>query len=146
MLSRRSRTTLAVAVERQSRYVRLKTMPARESAWFRRTLIHFLRHLPAHKRRTLTYDNGSENVQHERVNAVLGTRSYFCAPFHSWERGTVENTVGLVRRLWPKGTDLATLTAREVKQAESGLNRRPRKCLGFRTPAEVLARGVALAG
>ena len=86
--------------------------------------------------RTITYDNGSENVLHEDVNEALGTRSYFCHPYRSWEKGTVENTIGIIRRLWPKKTDFATLTKYDVELMEMWLNNRPRKCLNFRTPIE----------
>ena len=82
-----------------------------------------------------------------QTNRVLGSRSYFCEPFHSWERGTVENTIGLVRRFFPKQTDLAQLSKSHVQSVERWLNHRPRKCLDYRTPAEVLrSAGVALAG
>lgn len=95
---------------------------------------------PARLRLSLTYDNGSENTEHRRVNVVLGTRSFFCAPFHSWEKGTVENTIGLVRRFFPKGTDFTRLPARAIKHVERWLNHRPRKCLNYQTPAEVFRR------
>ena len=95
-------------------------------------------------RKSITYDNGTENVEHELVNATLKTRSYFCHPYTSQEKGTVENTNGLVRRHWPKRTDFAKLSQSEVKTMERWLNSRPRKCLDFQTPAEVFAQGVAL--
>jgi len=77
----------------------------------------------------LTYDNGTENTNHLETNRVLGTKSFFCAPFHSWEKGTVENTIGLVRRYLPKKTDLAKVSLKEFKAIERWLNHRPRKCL-----------------
>lgn len=77
----------------------------------------------------------------------LGTCSWFCEPYHSWEHGTVENTLGLVRRFFPKKTDVATISKNEILSVERWLNNRPRKCLGLKTPAEVFkAAGVALAG
>jgi IS30 family transposase len=91
---------------------------------------------PADLRRSITYDNGSENAEHMRTNKILGTRSYFCEPFHSYERGTVENTIGLVRRFLPKKTNLATISQDHLTKIESWLNHRPRKCLGFKTPKE----------
>ena len=91
---------------------------------------------PSEWTRTVTYDNGSENVMHSAVNKSVGTVSYFCQPYHSWEKGTVENTIGIIRRLWPKKTDFATLTTADVNLMETWLNNRPRKCLGFRTPIE----------
>ncbi len=88
-------------------------------------------------RKSITYDNGSENGQHQRVNEVLGTKSYFCKPFHSWERGAVENAIGLVRRYLPKKTDFSKVSKHELKKIQNRINNRPRKCLNFKTPAEV---------
>ena len=102
---------------------------------------------PEALRLSITYDNGSENTDHVRTNRILGTRSYFCEPFHSWERGTVENTIGLVRRFFPKKTDFAKISKNRIRSVEHWLNHRPRKCLGFKTPAEVFkSSAVALAG
>ncbi len=105
-----------------------------------RTLCRF----PQEARLSLTYDNGTKNTNHLETNHVLGTKSFFCAPFHSWEKGTVENTIGLVRRYLPKKTDLAKVSLKEFKAIERWLNNRPRKCLGFKTPAEVFRRSVGL--
>lgn len=88
--------------------------------------------------KSFTYDNGSENTEHELVNKILGTTSYFCEPYHSWEKGTVENTIGLIRRRLPKKTDFATISNKELQGIERWLNNRPRKCLNFNTPAEAL--------
>ena len=74
--------------------------------------------VPVHARRTITYDNGSENVEHQQVNDVLGTRSYFCNPYHSWEKGTDENTIGLIRRVFPQKTDFSRVSRREIKTLE----------------------------
>jgi IS30 family transposase len=73
-------------------------------------------------------------------------QSYFCAPYHSWEKGSVENAIGLVRIFFPKGTDFATVTKDQIKRVDYLLNTRPRKCLDYRTPAEVFKQGVALRG
>ena len=88
---------------------------------------------------TLTYDNGSENSDHLRINRVLGSASFFCAPYHSWEKGSVENVIGLVRRTFQKKTDFARLSHRQIRCVESALNRRPRKCLNYRTPHELFS-------
>ena len=147
MISRASVVALQVTVERMTRYTRLAQLPRKGAHAMRIALTRRLSHYPPRLRQSLTYDNGSENTEHVQTNQVLGTRSYFCEPFHSWERGTVENTIGLVRRFFPKQTDLATLSQAQVQSVERWLNHRPRKCLGFRTPAEVFtAAGVALAG
>lgn len=139
-VSRRGRASLAVAAERKTRYVRVKRLPGRTAQHLATALNRSLSHYPARLRVSLTYDNGSENTGHQGVNAVLGTRSFFCAPFHSWEKGTVENTIGLVRRFFPKGTDFTRIPAHAIKRVERWLNHRPRKCLNYQTPAEVFRR------
>jgi IS30 family transposase len=144
-LSRRERgAALQLAVDRKSRYAVLNWLPRKTAAAMRVGLNRSLGRLPQAVRRTITYDNGPENVEHLQVNAVLGTRSYFCTPYTSQERGTVENTAGLVRRFFPKGTDFATLRRTDVKAVQRWLNHRPRRVLHFQTPAEVFRSGVAL--
>lgn len=138
-VSRQSSAALLVTVERKSRYTKLHKLNRKTAASVRATLNRSLSRLPKKLRKTLTYDNGSENVEHIRVNAVLGTKSYFCTPFHSWEKGTVENTIGLVRRFLPKKTDFSKVSKNQIKAIERWLNHRPRKCLNFKTPAEVFA-------
>ena len=146
-VSRQSLHALQVTVERKTRYTRLAQLPRKGAREMSVALTRRLSRYPKGLRRSLTYDNGSENTEHRRTNQVLGTRSYFCEPFHSWERGTVENTIGLVRRFFPKTTDFATISKNRIQAVERWLNYRPRKCLGFQTPAEVFkAAGVALTG
>ena len=147
VVSRKSPQALQVTVERKTRYARLAQLTKKGSREMSMALTRRLCRYPQGMRRSITYDNGSENTEHVHTNQVLGTRSYFCEPFHSWERGTVENTIGLVRRFFPKQTDFATLSKNVVQSVEHWLNHRPRKCLGFKTPAEVFkAAGVALTG
>ena len=110
----------------------------------RSCLIARLKALPENLRRSCTYDNGSENTEHELVNEELGTQSYFCHPYASWEKGTIENTNGLIRRFFPKKTDFALVSVEQVKIVEDLLNNRPRKCLNYRTPTEVFNKGGAL--
>lgn len=146
MLARTSVVALQVTVERQARYTRLAKLPQKGSREMSVALTRRLSRYARSLRRSLTYDNGSENTDHLRTNRVLGTRSYFCEPYHSWERGTVENTIGLVRRFFPKKIDFATIPKNQVQSVERWLNHRPRKCLGFKTPAEVFKSAcVALA-
>lgn len=89
--------------------------------------------------KSITYDNGKEFTQHERVNTQIKCQSYFAQPYHSWERGTNENTNGLLREFFPKKTSLLNVTCEQVQKAVWKLNHRPRKCLGFKTPWEVFA-------
>ncbi len=144
VVSRQSTAALQVLVERKARYTKIGKLQSRSARRMRIGMNRMLSRYPAAVLKTLTYDNGTENTEHLRVNAVLGTRSYFCTPFHSWEKGTVENTIGLVRRWLPKKTDFATVSHRQVKTIERWLNHRPRKCLNYKTPAEVFRAAVAL--
>lgn len=146
IISRKSKAVLQLMVDRRSRYVILNWLPNRAAATMRKTMNKSMCKLPSAYRRTITYDNGVENTEHQRVNRVLGTRSFFCTPYTSQERGTVENRAGLVRWYFPKGTDFAKLTRNDVKRVERWLNNRPMKLLGYKTPSEVFRRGVALRG
>jgi len=145
MGSRQSRAIVNVLADRKSRLTLLKKLPQKTAKTTRRAIIQSLIDYPAY---TITYDNGSENSEHEEINKVLDTKSYFCEPYHSWEKGTVENTIGLIRRWLPKKTDLAQVSEVEIMEIENWLNNRPRKCLNYETPLEVLEeeRSVALAG
>jgi transposase, IS30 family len=146
MVSRSSKACLDVKVERKSRYTFIDKLDRRTAEAVRIAVIARLKPLPESLRRSLTYDNGSEHAEHEIINQALGTRSFFCHPYSSWERGTNENMNGLIRRFLPKKTDFSKVSTDEIKQIEFLLNNRPRKCLNFRTPAEVFRKSGALAG
>ena len=104
-----------------------------------------MRRMPADKRKTETFDNGREFSKHETIARLLNMDVYFAHPYSSWERGTNENTNGLLRQYLPKSRDFATLTAAELARYVWQLNNRPRKCLNYKTPAEVFhQRTVAL--
>ncbi len=147
VVSRKSLAALQVTVERKARYTRIAKLRQKGSRDMSVALTRRLSRYPETMRLSITYDNGTENTEHMRTNRILGTRSYFCEPYHSWERGTVENTIGLVRRFFPKKTDFATISKSRIQSVERWLNNRPRKCLGFKTPAEVFkSASVALTG
>ncbi len=137
--SRQSKEAIGVCLERSSRYLHLAKLDKNGSTPVRKSINRRLSRHPPHMRRTITYDNGAENVEHLKVNKVLGTKSYFCRAFHSWERGAVENGIGLVRRYLPKKTDFSKVSPRHLKQIQCKLNNRPRKCLDFKTPSEVFS-------
>ncbi len=137
IVSRASKAALNVILERQSRHLCLTKLPQKSAGHSSRAMVARLAPFPANARLSITYDNGSENTEHVAVNKALGTDSYFCAPYHSWEKGAVENINGLIRRYIPKGTDIAKITEDQIRWIEWQLNNRPRKCLGYRTPAEV---------
>ena len=96
--------------------------------------------LPAELRRSLTWDQGKEMAGHLQLTAATGMRVYFCEPHSPWQRGTSENTNGLLRDYFPKGTNLAVHSAERLAQVEEELNNRPRKTLGWRSPAAALAQ------
>ncbi|MBN8215502.1 MAG: IS30 family transposase [Spirochaetes bacterium] len=139
LVSRASRTTLVVAAERRSRQIRLARTSSREAKTVSRAMIRNLRRAPQLPHHTLTLDNGLEFADHAAIQRSSGASVYFCRPYHSWEKGTVEQLNGLVRRFLPKGTDFAKVTRQELNRIESHLNNRPRKCLGFLTPNEFVA-------
>ena len=146
VVSKQSKVALAVSIERISKLVKIKKIKQNKADLFSKAIVHRMKGLPAHARRSFTYDNGSENVLHEFINDQLNSDSYFCNPYHSWEKGSVENVNGLIRRFLPKKTDFAKITHKRIKEIEFLLNNRPRKCLGFKTPAQVfLEQSVALA-
>ena len=125
----------SVQQERRSRFVlftRCKDKPAPET---KKAIVKRLRKLSAPIRRTLTLGRGTENAQWETV----GLPVYFCDPYSSWQKGSVENVIGLLRRYLPKGLDLATIREKQLKALQDKLNHRPRPCLGFKTPYEVLS-------
>lgn len=146
IISSKSREALQVLVERKTRYTRLKKLAAKSAASVERAIGRALRVYPQGLRRTITYDNGSENMRHMKINQRLGTTSYFCEPMRSWEKGSVENVAGLVRRRLPKKTNFAAVSLKQIKSTEHWLNSLPRKCLGFQTPAEAFRQSVALNG
>jgi len=135
-VSKKDTSRLNVLVERKSRFVQITKINNGSPGATRCAISQRLLPLPTHARKSITYDNGFENLQHHRANQILGTHSYFCHPFHSWEKGSVENTIGLIRRFIRKGTAISPLQNRTMQRIENLLNDRPRKCLGFRTPAE----------
>jgi len=147
VISRQSKKALAVSLERRSRMVHIDKLTATKSRKLVKAITGRLKRYPKELRRTITYDNGKENVEHERINNILGTRSYFCNPYHSWEKGSIEHAIGLIRRFLPKKTDFAIITHSQVRKIENLINNRPRKCLNYQTPREVMkSLNVALTG
>lgn len=134
---RKSYQAIQVTVERKARYTKMAKLKTKSARAMSIALTRRLSRYPKELRLSITYDNGPENAEHTRTNKILGTSSYFCEPFHSYERGTVENTIGLVRRFLPKKTNLANISQDHLTKIEYWLNKRPRKCLGFKNPAEI---------
>jgi IS30 family transposase len=137
--NRQSSAVLLVLHERKTRFTILRKLRRRTSAEFSRNAIETLQVLPKTLRRSITYDNGPENALHTRINHRLGTHSFFCAPYHSWEKGSVENAIGLLRLFCPKSRHLSRVSHAQVAAMQHALNHRPRKCLRYQTPAALLA-------
>jgi IS30 family transposase len=127
----------ATLVERHSRLVLLLPLRSASSSELCQALIKRLRRLPPALRRSLTYDRGTEMAQHLIVSEQLNMPVYFCRPYSPWQRGTNENTNGLIRQYLPKGLDLSTVTEQQLHQIERTLNNRPRRVLGYRSPQEI---------
>lgn len=137
------RAGIATLVERRSRYVVLLKPRGRETEAVVDALIRGVRRLPAHLRRSLTWDRGLEMADHARFTVATNVQVFFCDPRSPWQRGSGENTNGLLRQYFPKGMDLTPVTQRQLDVVAHKLNTRPRETLGWRTPAEVLAQTVA---
>jgi IS30 family transposase len=138
LVSSGRRSGLASMVERKSGYTLLACVGDLKAPTVRQAMQAKLTVLPAVLRRTITFDNGKEFAEHEQLAAATGLDVYFANPYCAWQRGTNENTNGLVRQYWPKGTDFRDVSHRAVADLQSSMNDRPRKRLGYRTPREVL--------
>ena len=135
---------LVTHVERRSRYVVAGLAADGRADTFNQATIRLFGSVPRQLRHTMTADNGKEFTQFKTLETKLGMKVYFANPYSAWERGTNENTNGLLRQFFPKGMSFDKVTREQVARAVSLLNNRPRKCLGYRSPREVLPRGVAL--
>ena len=139
MGNRQSPAAIATLVERSTRYCQLVALPEGPSAEaVADALKQSITTLPAQLRRSLTWDQGSEMAEHRRFSVESGVDVYFCDPRSPWQRGSNENTNGLLRQYFPKGESLGGITQERLDEVAAKLNRRPRKTLEFRTPAEKL--------
>lgn len=137
---------IGTLVERQSRYVHLVRVARKDTTSVVNALIREVHRLPAGLMASLTWDRGLEMAQHHRFAVATDVAVYFCDPQSPWQRGTNENTNGLLRQYFPDGTDLSQFSQRALDRIARQLNTRPRKTLGVRTPAAMLAEGVAPTG
>jgi IS30 family transposase len=140
-------SAIGTLVERSTRFVMLLHLPGGTGAEaVRDAMTARIAALPAALRRSLAWDQGTEMCQHQRFTADTGLQVYFCDPHSPWQRGTNENTNGLLRQFFPKGTDLSAHHRADLDQVEALMNGRPRRTLGWDTPAEAMARLLAAAG
>jgi len=137
-------THIATLVERHSRFTMLVKVNGKDTASVVTALTKQVRKLPAELRRSLTWDRGMELAEHKRFTVATDVQVYFCDPQSPWQRGTNENTNGLLRQYFPKGTDLSQYSQVDLNKIALRLNQRPRKTLGFHTPAAKLEASVAL--
>jgi IS30 family transposase len=136
----RNGSAVGTLVERTSRFLILAKMDAMDSVSVTRSFAHRLRRVPMALRKTLTYDRGTEMSTHQDLAKRLHIDIFFCDAYEPSQRGTNENTNGLIRQYLPKGTDLSVYSAAQLKTIEDALNNRPRKVLGYLTPAEVFSK------
>jgi len=144
VVSRKSLAAIGVLLERKARYIKLAKLKRKSARLLRAAINRRLGRIPKHMRRTITYDNGSENTEHLLVNKRIGTKSFFCEPYHSYEKGSIEQVIGLLRRWIPKGCDLSKVSVKQLKKIEKRINARPRKCLQYSTPSNTYKTCVAL--
>jgi IS30 family transposase len=142
LLLGRGRSQIATLVERHSRYVLLVRLEGRDTVSVVDALIDAARSLPEGLMQSLTWDNGKEMAGHRRFTLATDAMVYFCDPRSPWQRGSNENTNGLLREYFPKGMSLATVSQAELDQVATSLNTRPRQTLGFQTPAAILAKAM----
>ena len=142
-----NRSAIGTLVERSTRFVLLLHLPDRHDAVsVRDEMIRVMGTLPEALRRTVTWDQGSEMSRHVEFSLETGTDVFFCDPHSPWQRGTNENTNGLLRQYFPKGTDLSVHDRAELDRVQASINNRPRKTLGFMTPSEQLTKLIAPSG
>jgi IS30 family transposase len=147
ILGKNSRSAVGTLVERSTRYVLLLHLPNGRSALdVEKAMTEAITALPAELVRTVTWDQGKEMGNHANFTVATGVPVYFCDPHSPWQRGSNENTNGLLRQYMPKGIDLSTFSGEDLARFAQSLNNRPRKTLGYMKPSEQLAELLALTG
>jgi IS30 family transposase len=129
---------LSVQTERKARFVQIHRLPSGKAPDTTDAIRESIASLPQDVWKTITFDNGGEASEHQKLRHDYNIETYFCDPYASWQKGTVEQTNGLIRRHLPRGTDLRTITDKEIYDIQEQLNNTPRKILNYRTPREVL--------
>ena len=138
LLSETASLPIATLVERHTRFVMLLKVPSKDTATVVAALGKHVCKLPRELRRSLTWDRGKEMADHKSFTVATNVQVYFCDPRSPWQRGSNENTNGLLRQYFPRGTDLSRFSQAYLNRIALRLNQRPRKTLGFETPADRL--------
>jgi len=146
LLSGARNTHIATLVERTSRFVMLVKLDGKDSDTVVGALIQQVRQIPKGLMASLTWDRGTELAYHHKFTVATDVSVYFCDPQSPWQRGSNENTNGLLRQYFPKGADLSVYSQDDLDQVALRLNTRPRKTLGFATPDDTFGKAVALTG
>jgi len=138
VIGKGQKSAIGTIVERKSRYTLIIKLKSRKSDEIAKMFSKKLNQLNNMFKKTMTYDNGIEMARHEKITENTGIKIYFAHPYSSWERGTNENTNGLIRRYLPKGTDFNQIDEKILMQIQEKLNNRPRKIIGYKTPQEIM--------
>ncbi len=143
LLGKAGKSAIGTLVERSTRFVMLFPLKDKSADEVRKSMTNAIKTLPDSLKRTLTWDQGGEMAQHVQFQIDTGLEVYFCDPHSPWQRGSNENTNGLLRQYFPKGTDFSNVSADSLRNAQDGLNGRPRKTLDWKKPTEKLNEIVA---
>lgn len=138
----KQKTILSVQSERKSKLIRMHKAENKTAEETKNALIRTVESLPGELFKTMTFDNGGEGAKHVEIKKEYGIETYFCDPFASWQKGGVENANKLIRQYLPRKTDMSKLTDRDIYEIQEKLNNRPRKCLNYQTPNEVINKVV----
>ncbi|MBM7864035.1 IS30 family transposase [Lentzea nigeriaca] len=138
MIGKDQKSQIGTLVERTTRFCLLLHLTGRDAATVRDAMIEAIMTLPVTLRQSVTWDQGQEMARHKEITVATDVDIYFCDPHSPWQRGTNENTNGLLRQYFPKGTDLSVHSKAHLDFVAAELNDRPRETLGWKTPAEAL--------
>ena len=138
VIGKGQKSAIGTIVERKSRYTLIIKLKSRKADEIQKMFSKKLNKLNDIFKKSMTYDNGIEMAKHEIITQKTGMKIYFAHPYSSWERGTNENTNGLIRRYFPKGTDFNKVEEKKLLKIQEKLNNRPRKIIGYKTPKEIM--------
>ena len=143
VIGKGQKSAIGTIVERKSRFVCIIKLKDRKSATVTKQFAKVLQEFNQNLIKTMTYDNGNEMAKHKDFTKQTGIKVYFADPYASWQRGTNENTNGLIRKYFPKRTDFNKVTAKQLKYVQDKLNNRPRKIINYKTPNEIFELNAA---